>query len=341
MTSQEMQAFVTLATNDAYCLGALVLAHSLKRVGTSRKIVIMVTDSVTPSMKTKLGSIFDEVVTVNIMDSQDDTNLRLLTRPDLGVTFTKLHCWKLTQYSKCVFLDADTLVLHNVDDLFQREELSACPDVGWPDCFNSGVFVYKPSLETYKALLEFASKHGSFDGGDQGLLNMFFNTWAHEDIRKHLPFVYNVVSSTFYFYAPAFKQFAMNTKIVHFIGAKKPWHHSELSSSAYQAPIQTIGESAYLQFWWDLFMQHVHPCVQDIDILNLSQLSISKYYTSEQLSGRHRQYSWEDGQIDYHGMDSFSLIQEHIQNVIDTPASTTTASSSPTLTSSTKGILKH
>jgi len=65
-----------------------------------------------------------------------------LCSSELGITFTKLHCWRLTQYRKCVFLDADTLVLSNIDDLFERDELSAAPDAGWPDCFNSGVFVY-------------------------------------------------------------------------------------------------------------------------------------------------------------------------------------------------------
>jgi len=53
---------------------------------------------------------FDEVTGVNVLDSEDSANLALLSRPELGITFTKLHCWKLTQYSKCVFLDADTLV---------------------------------------------------------------------------------------------------------------------------------------------------------------------------------------------------------------------------------------
>jgi len=55
-------------------------------------------------------------------------------------------------------------VVQNVDDLFEREELSAAPDVGWPDCFNSGVFVYRPSNETYNALLHLAVTQGSFDG---------------------------------------------------------------------------------------------------------------------------------------------------------------------------------
>lgn len=47
---------------------------------------------------------------VDVLDSQDSANLALLARPELGVTFTKLHCWRLTQFDKCVFLDADTLV---------------------------------------------------------------------------------------------------------------------------------------------------------------------------------------------------------------------------------------
>ena len=55
-------------------------------------------------------------------------------------------------------------VLKNIDDLFEREELSAAPDVGWPDCFNSGVFVFRPSDDTYASLLKFAVTTGSFDG---------------------------------------------------------------------------------------------------------------------------------------------------------------------------------
>nr|CAD7453866.1 unnamed protein product [Timema tahoe] len=112
----------------------------------------------------QLRTIFNEVKEVNVLDSKDETNLALLSRPELGITFTKLHCWRLTQYSKCVFLDADTLVLQNCDELFDREELSAAPDAGWPDCFNSGVFVYTPSLDTFNALVQFAVSQGSFDG---------------------------------------------------------------------------------------------------------------------------------------------------------------------------------
>lgn len=57
-----------------------------------------------------LQDVFDKVIVVDVLDSRDKAHLSWLGRPELGVTFTKLHCWTLTQYSKCVFLDADTLV---------------------------------------------------------------------------------------------------------------------------------------------------------------------------------------------------------------------------------------
>jgi len=45
------EAFVTLATNDSYALGALVLGNSLKLVGTTRSLAVMITDGVSENLK--------------------------------------------------------------------------------------------------------------------------------------------------------------------------------------------------------------------------------------------------------------------------------------------------
>ncbi|XP_037046111.1 mucin-5AC isoform X2 [Bradysia coprophila] len=270
-------AWVTLATNDSYSLGALVVANSLKNVNTIHQTAVLITPGVSESMKSKLEASFNIVVEVNVLDSQDAANLALLSRPELGVTFTKLHCWRLTQFEKCVFLDADTFVLQNCDELFDREELSAAPDVGWPDCFNSGVFVFRPSLDTFGKLIEFATRQGSFDGGDQGLLNSFFSDWAHKDISKHLPFIYNTCSTACYSYLPAFKQFGQNVKILHFIGQVKPWLLNFDSSSKTVYPPQGYGHlGEYLQQWWNVFCADVHPAL-----------------TTEMTTSLHQQYSHE------------------------------------------------
>ncbi|XP_024208747.1 glycogenin-2 isoform X3 [Pan troglodytes] len=262
------QAFVTLATNDIYCQGALVLGQSLRRHRLTRKLVVLITPQVSSLLRVILSKVFDEVIEVNLIDSADYIHLAFLKRPELGLTLTKLHCWTLTHYSKCVFLDADTLVLSNVDELFDRGEFSAAPDPGWPDCFNSGVFVFQPSLHTHKLLLQHAMEHGSFDGADQGLLNSFFRNWSTTDIHKHLPFIYNLSSNTMYTYSPAFKQFGSSAKVVHFLGSMKPWNYKynpqsgsvleqgSASSSQHQA--------AFLHLWWTVYQNNVLPLYKSV-----------------------------------------------------------------------------
>lgn len=56
------------------------------------------------------------------------------------------------------------------------------------------------SVPTSKSIKFFSA------GGDQGVLNGFFNNWATADISKHLPFIYNLSSVALYTYLPAFKR---------------------------------------------------------------------------------------------------------------------------------------
>uniref|UniRef100_A0A182JT37 glycogenin glucosyltransferase n=1 Tax=Anopheles christyi TaxID=43041 RepID=A0A182JT37_9DIPT len=347
-------AWVTLATNDSYSLGALVVAYSLKRVHTEHQMVVLITPGVSESMKTKLRTVFNLVEEVNLLDSKDEANLALLKRPELGVTFTKLHCWRLTQFEKCVFLDADTLVLRNCDELFEREELSAAPDIGWPDCFNSGVYVYTPNMETFSKLVQYAVTHGSFDGGDQGLLNAYFSDWAHKDIQKHLPFIYNTSSVA---------TFGQNTKILHFIGVAKPWLQNFNSETRkVYVPSECQHLANFLQYWWDIFADDVHsrlspdmsglagalanvtlgaPRTSEQDRIEeklrrqyweagnaeysgiagaLAQLHLGEAKSQEQEAYEEhmRRQCWETGNIDYMGRDSFDNIWKRIQQTINT-----------------------
>ncbi|XP_047735913.1 glycogenin-1 isoform X2 [Hyalella azteca] len=320
------EAYVTLATTDGYGVGALVLGHSLLSHGTTRQLCILVTPGVSEQVRSALSQVYHNVVLVDVMDSGDSAHLALLERPELGITFTKLHCWTLTQYTKCVFLDADTLALQNTDELFTQPELSAACDVGWPDCFNSGMFVFVPSQETYEQLLDFAKTKGSFDGGDQGLLNSFFPNW------HRLSFVYNMVATACYTYLPAFKEFGRNVKLVHFLGSTKPWH----GESAAQ-PGSAYG--SFVGAWWTIYRELVRPSMPQSEAkfdptdappqqqeqfpaqrstsgghLELVE-HFSKLSTNENLvEGRQR---WEAGRPEYMGRDSFDNIMAYIQSRIN------------------------
>ncbi|XP_008306237.1 glycogenin-1b isoform X1 [Cynoglossus semilaevis] len=337
------QAFVTLATNDSYARGAMVLGKSLRNHNTSKKLVALIGPQVSEPSKSVLERIFDEVKVVDVLDSGDTAHLAMMKRPDLGVTFTKLHCWTLTDYSKCVFMDADTLVLSNIDELFDREELSAAPDPGWPDCFNSGVFVFCPSMETHGKLIQYCTEHGSFDGGDQGVLNGFFDNWATADISKHLPFIYNLSSISIYTYLPAFKQYGGHAKVVHFLGKTKPWSYKfdprsqQITGSVHDADTH----STFLVDWWILYSSAVVPMMQQqygdqpfhsgceefqssetvtfqseqVEILS-SHSQAQAPEPEAQMSAEERKEKWEQGQADYMGMDSFDNIQKKLDSFL-------------------------
>ncbi|XP_055672806.1 glycogenin-1 isoform X2 [Falco peregrinus] len=357
------QSFVTLATNDSYVKGALVLGSSLQQYRTTRKLTALITPQVSDLMRRVLEKVFDEVILVNVLDSGDSAHLALMKRPELGVTLTKLHCWELTQFSKCVFMDADTMVLSNIDELFEREELSAAPDPGWPDCFNSGVFVYRPSIETYNQLLQFATEKGSFDatlvlayqttsrsfdliatstfklrcdlsqhGADQGLLNTFFSSWATTDISKHLPFIYNLSSTSVYSYLPAFKAFGANTKVVHFLGSTKPWNYtydSRTKSIKGNMDAPKIVHPEFLNMWWDTYIADVLPLLEQHGIVNdittgvnmaevteaVSHISVSAPVLPT-VSSEERKERWEQGQADYMGVDSFDNIKKKLDTYL-------------------------
>jgi glycogenin len=95
----------------------------------------------------------------------------------------------LNQYERVLYLDADTLVLANLDHLFALPRsiyFATSPELGFPDCFNSGVMLLSPDEGTFSELKALAANAESFDGGDQGLLNMFFGDGTRGHHMKRL-----------------------------------------------------------------------------------------------------------------------------------------------------------
>lgn len=112
----------------------------------------------------------------------------------MNTVLTKLHVFRLTQYSKIIFLDADVLPVRPLSHLFTLpHEFSAVPDVGWPDIFNSGVLVLSPGEDKFTQLNELLQSKGTWDGGDQGILN----EWRGGDWNR-LSFTYNTTPTAAY-----------------------------------------------------------------------------------------------------------------------------------------------
>ena len=174
-------------------------------------------------------------------------------RPDLISTFTKIELWRQTQFRKIVYLDADIVALRSPDELFaEKSSFAAVPDIGWPDCFNSGVLVLSPNMGDYYALLALAQRGISFDGADQGLLNMHFPNW------HRLSFTCNCTPSGNYQYVPAYRHFQSTINMVHFIGTDKPWRVGRDWKGATGVYEELIGR------WWAVYDKYYRAPVSAV-----------------------------------------------------------------------------
>jgi hypothetical protein len=109
--------------------------------------------------------------------------------------YTKLRVWTLDKIGvkTAVYLDADTLVRQNVDELFELPFIfAAVPDVflderGFTINFNAGVMVFKPDSEVFADMLsKVESAHFDRVAAEQSFLNLYYGS----QVLK-LPHVYN------------------------------------------------------------------------------------------------------------------------------------------------------
>ncbi|KAM0625838.1 hypothetical protein ACHAQF_008056 [Verticillium nonalfalfae] len=198
-------------------------------------------------------TVYDHVIPVPRLRNERPANLYLMNRADLHSAFTKINLWKQTQFSKIVYIDADVVAYRAPDELFSiPHPFSAAPDIGWPDLFNSGVMVLTPNMGDYYALVAMAERGISFDGADQGLLNMHFG-----NNYNRISFTYNVTPSAHYQYLPAYRHFQSSINMVHFIGSDKPWSKGRDTHKGDSPFDQMFGR------WWAVYDRHYRAPEQD------------------------------------------------------------------------------
>ncbi|KAG9135905.1 hypothetical protein Leryth_002609 [Lithospermum erythrorhizon] len=91
--------------------------------------------------------------------------------------YTKLKIFNMTNYKKVVYLDADTLVVKNIDDLFKCGKF--CANLKHSERLNSGVLVVEPSKDLFEDMMSKVSTLPSYTGGDQGFLNSYYASFPN------------------------------------------------------------------------------------------------------------------------------------------------------------------
>lgn len=228
-----MHAFVTLVTNADYALGALALARSLNAVGAAASLVVLATETaVDLEPLAAEGCEIRHVEQLPLSAEFRERHGRKAVHDRAPFTkgekpsfhdpldnFSKLRLWELAEYERVVFLDADTLVVKNIDRLFGYPEFSAAPNLyetlSDMHRLNSGVFVAQPSAATFDDMLERLDEPDAvWRRTDQTFLETYFPHW------HGLPYIYNTLQYV-YFNLPQLWSWP-SIHVVHY-QYEKPW----------------------------------------------------------------------------------------------------------------------
>ncbi len=257
-----MFAYVTLVTNDDYGLGALALARSLKMVGARWPLVVLALPNAGRLDELEAeGCIIKQVTQLPLSDDlrqrHTKKTLHSLAPFTKGMkplfhdpldNFVKLRLWQLTDYKRVVFLDADAIVVKNIDDLFKRNEFDAAPNLYETmedmNRLNSGVFVARPDLATYDDMLTSLDIPGVFwRRTDQTFLESYFPDW------RGLPYTDNCLQYV-YFNLPELWQWD-KIRVVHY-QYEKPWEADHNKRHLLQPVID---------LWWSVLEHRTAPRV--------------------------------------------------------------------------------
>jgi lipopolysaccharide biosynthesis glycosyltransferase len=211
------QCVVGLLSDASYLRMAEVLGYSLIKHHTDAKKIMMVIKGVnTPDITQRLESVNWQVRPVDLIpqpgEQANDARFRLM--------FTKLHIWNLLECRVAIYVDLDTIVVKNFDELFTvlpaGSNFAAVPDNFFGTYkfeINAGVFVCKPDYTEYQNLLVRAKDTTKYASG---LAEQAFLSYHYRLSAVRLPFIYNANVAIFKHNRADWDEMKGHIKIIHY-----------------------------------------------------------------------------------------------------------------------------
>ena len=229
-------SYITLLTNDSYIFGVILLQKSLKDVESQYTLEVIVTSNVSPATINILDQLNLKYHIIEPVQSEKMMDYNIKINPQFAntwvYTLSKFEIFGLTQYDKIVYLDADVLVLKNLDHLFECSHMTSALDGEyyniWPNNphFNAGIFVLEPNKDEYNKIMKFAEEQVTKWNepqcvADQEILNLYFPEWISNQ-SLHLNKYYDIFAP--YVQEEDLDDIKANAYFIHFIG-RKPWRN--------------------------------------------------------------------------------------------------------------------
>ena len=197
--------WLTVTVNEDFAAPTLVLGNSIRTFSCQKNMVAFVSEMVSEGTRKALQSVGWETRVVEEMDCDwldaklgGDRNSGWLGKPlghRIRGTHTRFHAWNYTEYSKIIYLDADFMLMTNMDELFDIPDDFAAVPCSRPGvlepCFNAGLLVVRPDTSSYQEIMHNWWKTTEKDTcpTDQVLL---WHHYADTGNWKALPYAYNI-----------------------------------------------------------------------------------------------------------------------------------------------------
>ncbi|KAJ7914288.1 glycosyltransferase family 8 protein [Mycena leptocephala] len=227
------RAVVSSLYSDGFAIAVAVVGHSARSANISARLLL-------PYLENKVS---EKALCIARAGGWEPYAVPLILPPHEGKgihprfrdQYTKLNIWKLDQMGidSAVYVDADTLVRRNFDELFDSPfNFAAVPDVygagdprGFSLTFNAGVLAYRPSSTVFEDMLEkIEIADYPLKQAEQAFLNLYFSGTC-----MRLPHVYNANLAIKVRSPVLWQRLADEMRVVHYTGVK-PFVHDGLST---------------------------------------------------------------------------------------------------------------
>lgn len=202
---------MTLISSQSYFIAALILNLSLKQTNSKIPFTICLTENL--ANKDNLTILKQENIPFEIIKYLNyNQNIQKINKnQSILNTASKIEIFNLKQYKKIIYIDADSLILYNIDDLINYPDGSI---LKYPNekYGMSGLFVIEPmnhDYNIYKFLIE------NYDGYDGEIIGkLFFPFLSNKKYQIPNTYLYNINN---------YKSFSKNIKGIHFNTSIKPF----------------------------------------------------------------------------------------------------------------------
>ncbi|KAJ7306262.1 glycosyltransferase family 8 protein [Mycena albidolilacea] len=233
------RAVVSSLYSDSFAIAVAVVGYSAKSANVSARLLL-------PYLEHKVS---EKALCIARAVGWEPYPVPLISPPHNGKgiyprfmdLYTKLNIWNLDRMGvdSAVYLDADTLVRRNFDELFDSPfQFAAVPDVygtgdprGFSITINTGVMAFRPSSAVYEDMLqEIEVAEYPLLQADQGFLNLYFGGTC-----MRLPYIYNANLAIKDRSPILWQRLTDEMRVVHYT-TMKPFIHEARSSNAMLTP---------------------------------------------------------------------------------------------------------